>query len=63
MPDVVGLPARDAVRELMTLGLTPRLTGTGFVVSQHPVAGSPLTAAATAQLELRRLVASNGNQP
>ncbi len=42
VPDVTGLPARDAVRSLVRRDLLPRLSGTGFVVSQDPAAGSPL---------------------
>jgi len=42
VPDLIGLPARDAVRSLVRQGLLPRLSGSGFVVSQDPPAGSPL---------------------
>ena len=63
MPDLIGLPAREAVRELMALGLTPRLTGSGFVVTQRPLAGAPLISEVTPHLELRRLMASTGSAP
>jgi hypothetical protein len=41
VPDVAGLSAREALRTLAEVGLTPRLYGAGFVVAQEPVAGSP----------------------
>jgi cell division protein FtsI (penicillin-binding protein 3) len=42
VPDVRGLSARDAMRTLAALGLSPRVSGDGFVVSQNPAPGSPL---------------------
>jgi membrane peptidoglycan carboxypeptidase len=62
MPDVVGLPAREAVRMLATFGLTPRLAGTGFVVAQRPAAGSALPTGGLAALELRRVSAFAGSE-
>jgi cell division protein FtsI (penicillin-binding protein 3) len=44
VPDLRGLSARDAVRKLVRLGMTARLTGHGFVVSQEPQPGTPLDA-------------------
>jgi cell division protein FtsI (penicillin-binding protein 3) len=44
VPDLRGLSARDAVRKLVRLGMTARLTGDGFVVSQEPQPGTPLDA-------------------
>ena len=41
VPDVFGKSARDAVRLLASHGLSAHLSGTGFVVSQDPPAGSP----------------------
>jgi cell division protein FtsI (penicillin-binding protein 3) len=41
VPDVSGLSARDAVRALARVGLTARLSGSGFVVAQEPPAGTP----------------------
>ncbi len=41
VPAVSGMSARDAIRVLASRGLSARLTGTGFVVSQDPPAGSP----------------------
>ncbi len=57
LPDLRGMSAREAVRELARLGLTARMQGTGVVVDQHPVAGSPLEAGATCTLVLNRRVA------
>ena len=67
LPDLRGMSAREAVRELARLGLTARMQGTGVVVDQHPVAGSPLEAGATCTLVLNRRVAArpagvNGDQ-
>jgi cell division protein FtsI (penicillin-binding protein 3) len=42
VPDVAGLSAREALRTLAEVGLTPRVRGAGFVVAQDPAAGSPL---------------------
>ena len=42
VPDVAGLSAREALRTLAEVGLTPRVHGAGFVVAQDPVAGTPL---------------------
>src|SRR5262245_1238491 len=44
VPDLRGLSARDAVRKLVRLGLTARLSGDGFVVSQEPQPGTPVDA-------------------
>lgn len=54
MPDLTGLGARAAVRLLVALGLTPRVTGEGTVVAQQPAAGTPLAGVGTASLTLRR---------
>lgn len=42
MPDLAGLSARDAFFRLSQLGLEPELVGSGWVVSQQPMAGEPL---------------------
>jgi beta-lactam-binding protein with PASTA domain len=42
VPDLRGMSAREAMRALVALGLTPRLSGDGFVVSQDPPPGSPV---------------------
>jgi cell division protein FtsI (penicillin-binding protein 3) len=54
LPDLSGLSARDALRELARLGLTARIEGTGVVVRQHPPAGAPLEPGGTATLVLDR---------
>ena len=56
LPDLRGLSAREALRELARLGLTARMQGTGVVVDQMPVAGSPIDPGATATLILDRRV-------
>jgi cell division protein FtsI (penicillin-binding protein 3) len=54
MPDLLGLSARDALRTLMQVGLTPRLDGDGFVIDQSPRAGALLTRGDTCVLKLGR---------
>ncbi len=43
VPDLSGLSARDAVRSLARAGLSARLSGSGFVVTQEPPAGARLS--------------------
>ena len=40
VPDLRGMSGRDAVRRLVTLGLSPHVTGDGLVVSQDPLPGA-----------------------
>ena len=54
LPDLRGMSAREALRELARLGLTARIEGTGVVVDQSPVAGSPHEPGATCTLVLNR---------
>jgi cell division protein FtsI (penicillin-binding protein 3) len=54
VPDVSGLSAREALRTLAEVGLTPRVHGAGFVVAQDPVAGAPLPSDPIAVLWLAR---------
>ncbi len=62
MPDLRGLSARQAVRTLGRLGVTPRLTGSGFVTDQRPEAGTALDAGGTVDLRLaRELPAAEGD--
>ena len=56
LPDLRGMGAREALRELARLGLSARMQGTGVVVDQHPPAGAPLEAGATCTLVLSRVV-------
>jgi cell division protein FtsI (penicillin-binding protein 3) len=61
MPDLRGLSARDAVRTLMRIGLTPRIDGDGFVIEQSPRAGAVLARGDECVLRLgRRPVAGGG---
>ena len=53
-PDLVGMNARDAARTLARLGVSPRLHGSGTVVSQRPAAGSALDVVDSATLWLER---------
>src|SRR5688572_18864930 len=54
VPDLTGMSAREALRELARLGLSARMQGAGVVVEQHPPAGSPLEPGATCTLVLNR---------
>jgi cell division protein FtsI (penicillin-binding protein 3) len=54
LPDLRGMSARDAMRTLMKLGLTARLSGQGFVLDQHPPPGSPFEAGEVCRLKLGR---------
>jgi cell division protein FtsI (penicillin-binding protein 3) len=54
MPDLRGLSARDAIRSLMPLGLTPRIDGDGFVLEQSPRAGAVLARGESCVLKLGR---------
>jgi hypothetical protein len=54
VPDVRGLSAREAMRTLAALGLTPRVSGDGFVVSQEPEPGAPLVPNSDSLLTLDR---------
>jgi cell division protein FtsI (penicillin-binding protein 3) len=54
MPDLHGLSAREALRTLTRIGLTPRISGDGFVVEQSPAAGTLLIHGTTCVLKLGR---------
>jgi cell division protein FtsI (penicillin-binding protein 3) len=54
VPDVRGMSAREAMRTLAALGLSPRVSGDGFVISQDPAPGAPLVQDATCLLVLGR---------
>ena len=56
VPDLRGMSAREALRELARLGLSARMEGIGFVVDQNPPAGSPLEPGATCTLVLNRVL-------
>jgi cell division protein FtsI (penicillin-binding protein 3) len=48
LPDLTGLPARQAVALTAALGISPRVHGAGVVRRQVPMPGTPVDAAATA---------------
>jgi cell division protein FtsI (penicillin-binding protein 3) len=54
MPDMRGLSAREALRTLSQIGMTARLTGDGFVVTQTPEPGTPLVRGDVCALQLNR---------
>ena len=54
VPNLHGMSAREAVRTLVKLGLTARLSGDGFVMSQNPPAGAALEAGTVCTLVLNR---------
>jgi len=54
LPDLRGYGAREAIHELARMGLTPRIKGTGVVVSQSPEPGSPLEPGTACTLVLTR---------
>ena len=55
-PDLRGLGAREALRVLAGLGVTPRLHGAGIVAEQDPAAGSSIEFGEVATLRLERNV-------
>jgi cell division protein FtsI/penicillin-binding protein 2 len=54
IPDLRGMSARDAMRTLMKLGLTARLSGQGFVLAQDPPPGTPFEGGEVCRLQLGR---------
>ena len=54
LPDLRGLSAREALRELARLGLTARMEGAGVVVDQNPAPGSLVEPGAGCTLVLSR---------
>jgi beta-lactam-binding protein with PASTA domain len=65
VPDVRGLSAREATRKLIKVGLSARLQGNGFVVSQDPAPGEPVVEGGICRLTLERdpLSSSASAQP
>ncbi|MGH9323468.1 MAG: penicillin-binding transpeptidase domain-containing protein [Vicinamibacteria bacterium] len=51
-PEVLGLPARDALARFVASGLVPAIEGTGFVVEQSPPPGGTLEPRMRARLVL-----------
>jgi hypothetical protein len=56
VPFLSGAPLRDAVIELARAGLVASVEGDGFVVTQSPQAGTPVTAGSLVSLKLGRFV-------
>jgi cell division protein FtsI (penicillin-binding protein 3) len=54
VPDLTGMSARDALRTLVKIGMSARVSGDGFVVSQEPPPGAPIDADAVCRLVLER---------
>ena len=54
LPDLRGMNARDALRELARLGLTARMLGDGVVIEQTPAAGSLVEPGGSCTLVLNR---------
>ncbi len=54
LPDLRGLSARDALRELARLGLSARMQGAGVVIEQTPAAGSLIEPGGACTLVLNR---------
>ena len=54
LPDLRGMSAREALRELARLGLSARMQGAGVVVHQDPPAGTPLEPGGSCTLVLNR---------
>ena len=54
MPDLRGLSGREALQSITSLGLMPRMSGTGFVIEQSPEAGTVLTGGESATVTLGR---------
>ena len=66
MPDLTGMSARQAMRTLVTVGLTARISGDGVVVSQDPPAGTALDSGGVSRITLERSPArhlSSATQP
>jgi len=54
LPDLRGMSAREALRELARLGLTARMQGAGVVTEQTPAPGSVIEPGAACTLVLNR---------
>src|SRR4051812_29661873 len=65
VPDVRGMSARDATQKLVKAGLSPRISGDGFVTAQSLAPGLPLEGGAICELTLARapVRATNSTQP
>jgi cell division protein FtsI (penicillin-binding protein 3) len=54
MPDLRGLSVREALHSVTTIGLNPRVSGSGFVVEQSPEPGAVLIPGEPVSLTLGR---------
>jgi len=54
MPDLRGKSAREAIRILVKVGMTARVSGDGVVVAQEPAAGEPIAGQRVCRLALDR---------
>ncbi|MCH2666181.1 PASTA domain-containing protein, partial [bacterium] len=54
MPDVVGVPLRQAVLRLMEAGFRVKVSGSGLVVTQVPTSGVRVTPGTLARVTCRR---------
>ncbi|HKO53553.1 MAG TPA: penicillin-binding protein [Polyangiaceae bacterium] len=52
IPNLTGVPARQAFKQMISLGLTPRLKGSGLIVNQQPPPGSVVDSASEVLLVL-----------
>ncbi len=50
LPDLVGYPVREAIRQIVALGLLPTVEGTGRLLRQEPPAGSAAARGTTVKL-------------
>jgi stage V sporulation protein D (sporulation-specific penicillin-binding protein) len=63
LPDLAGLPLREALRRLTRLGVTARIQGQGVVTHQAPAAGTPLPLADDCRLKCEPVLAAAGSEP
>jgi beta-lactam-binding protein with PASTA domain len=67
VPDLSGMSLREANQRLARLGLPAHTTGSGVVVSQSPLPGTPIESGMRLRVVLERVVArdttdSGGNR-
>jgi membrane peptidoglycan carboxypeptidase len=62
-PDVLGLPARDALASFVARGLVPDLEGEGFVVDQSPLPGDSIEPGVRARLVLAAVPSERVDPP
>jgi cell division protein FtsI (penicillin-binding protein 3) len=61
-PDFRGLSSREASTALTRLGMTPKVRGSGMVVSQRPPAGTPFESGGVVTLWLSRVPLQNRSE-